>query len=77
MKPKFRLLCKKCKKFYLPDKSKLSKFGYCENFRFVKGRCKVITELGYQCQNESQFFGYCINHFLTRSLKDLVKDAKK
>ncbi|AJF62279.1 MAG: hypothetical protein QT11_C0001G0122 [archaeon GW2011_AR20] len=77
MKPRFRILCKKCKNFYLPDKSKLSKLGYCENCRLVKGRCKVITELGYQCQNESQFFGYCISHFLTRSIKDLIKDAKK
>ena len=77
MKPKFKLLCKKCKKFYLPDSTKMSKLGYCEDCRFVKGRCKVVTELGYQCHNESQFFGYCINHFLTRSVKALVKDAKK
>mgnify|MGYP001572433728 FL=1 len=77
MKQKFRLLCKKCKKFYLPDSTKLSKMGYCEDCRFVKGRCKIINELGYQCQNESQFSGYCIEHFLKRSSKDLVKDAKK
>jgi len=77
MKAKFRLLCRQCKKFYLPDNTKLSKLGYCEDCRFVKGRCKIITELGYQCNNERQFFGYCIEHFLTRNTKELVKDAKK
>jgi hypothetical protein len=77
MKQKFRLLCKKCKKFYLPDDTKISKFGYCEECRFVKERCKVITQLGYQCQNERKFAGYCMEHFLTRKTKDLIKDAKK
>ena len=76
-KVKFRLLCKKCKKFYLPDETKLSRLGYCENCRIIKGMCKVITEFGYQCKNQSQFFGYCIEHFLTRKIKDLVKDVKK
>ena len=77
MKPKFRLLCKKCKTFYLPDKTKLSRLNYCENCRTIKGRCKVTTEFGYQCKINSQVFGYCMEHFLTRSIKNLVKDAKK
>ncbi len=76
-KQKFRLLCKKCKKFYLPDETKISRLNYCENCRFVRGRCKIVTQFGYQCKNESQFSGYCMEHFLKRDTKDLVKDTKK
>ena len=76
-KVKFRVLCKKCKKFYLPDSTKVSRLGYCENCRFVRGKCKHITEFGYQCRNDSQVVGYCMEHFLKRNPKELVKDAKK
>ncbi len=76
-KPKFKLLCKKCKIFYLPDSSKLSRLGYCENCRFVKGRCKFITEIGYQCENEVEVAGYCTDHFMTLPVRELKKRAKK
>lgn len=78
-KPKFRLLCKKCKKFYLPDGTKISRFGYCENCRFIPGRCKFVTEMGYQCENQSESFGYCMDHFLKlpkAKVKELAKKLK-
>ncbi|MDO8556494.1 MAG: hypothetical protein Q7R96_04970 [Nanoarchaeota archaeon] len=76
-KRRFKFLCKKCKTFYLPDASKISKLGYCENCRMVKGRCKFITEIGYQCENEPEVTGYCTDHFLTLPIKELRKHAKK
>jgi len=76
-KPKFKRLCKKCGKFYLPDGTKIASLGYCENCRVVPGRCKFITEIGYQCQNESEVQGYCTDHFLKADMKKLKAEAKK
>lgn len=74
---KFRVLCKKCKKFYLPDRTKISRLGYCEKCRFVKGRCKFVTEIGYQCENDAEFSGYCMDHFLSMPMGKLKKVAKE
>ncbi|MAG47436.1 hypothetical protein CL617_02425 [archaeon] len=75
-KPRFKKLCVKCKKFYLPDKSKYSSIGYCKNCRNVYGRCKFVTELGYQCQNKSEAGGFCTEHFLKLPIKKIIKTIK-
>jgi hypothetical protein len=76
-KQKFKRLCKKCKKFYLPDGTKVASLGYCEKCRIVPGRCKLILKIGYQCQNAAEMFGYCKEHFLTIPMKDVKKTAEK
>ncbi|MBS3134224.1 hypothetical protein J4214_03255 [Candidatus Woesearchaeota archaeon] len=74
--PKFKKLCIRCKKYYLPDKSKYSAHGYCTSCRFVYGRCKFLTEFGYQCQNKSEAAGFCMEHFLNMPIKELIKKVK-
>jgi len=74
---KFKKLCKKCKTFYLPDKTKISRRGYCVNCRVKKGKCKFITEIGYQCENEIHMAGHCTHHFLTLPAKKLKEAGKK
>ena len=76
-KIKYKKLCKKCDKYYLPDGSKLGNFGYCENCRVRKDKCKFINELGYQCQNSPEFEGYCLHHFVATPAKKLIKTLKK
>ena len=74
---KFKILCKKCKKYYLPDGTKASRFGYCEKCRIFPGKCKELNESGYQCQEEVEFFGYCKEHFLTVPVSKLKDEARK
>ncbi|HLD12083.1 MAG TPA: hypothetical protein VJB87_00640 [Candidatus Nanoarchaeia archaeon] len=74
---KFRHLCTKCKIFYLPDETKISRQGLCEKCRIQKGKCKLITEAGYQCRNDIEVAGYCKEHFMGLSVKELKKRAKE
>ena len=76
-KIKYKKLCKKCKKYYSPDKAKMSSLGYCKDCRISKDRCKAINEFGYQCQNNPQFLGYCIHHFVKSPIRALKKEIKK
>ena len=76
-KLKFKRLCKKCGKFYLPDGTRVSSFGYCAKCRVIPGRCKFMTEMGYQCQNNPEMFGYCKEHFMTVPVKTLKDEARK
>jgi len=76
-KIKFKVLCKKCKKYFIPEKNKMSALGYCKECCFMPGKCKFITEIGYPCANESEFFGYCMEHFLKIPIKNLTKEVKK
>lgn len=74
---KYKKLCVKCKKFYIPYNAPASRQGYCTACRISPGKCKAINELGYQCQNEVEFIGYCKQHFMTKPMKELKKEAKK
>ncbi|MDO8628154.1 MAG: hypothetical protein Q7R56_00165 [Nanoarchaeota archaeon] len=74
---KFKHLCTKCKIFYLPDATKISKQGLCPKCRIQKGKCKYITEAGYQCRNDVEVAGYCKEHFMTLTKKELKKRAKE
>ena len=76
-KIKYKILCKKCKKYFMPEKSRRSNFDYCKECSFIPGKCKYITEIGYQCSNDADFFGYCIEHFLTVPIKTLTDKIKK
>ncbi|MBS3141333.1 hypothetical protein J4405_04275 [Candidatus Woesearchaeota archaeon] len=73
----FKKLCVKCKKYYLPDGSKMSQHGYCPNCRISKYKCRFINDFGYQCQNNPQFLGYCIHHFVSSPVKVLSQELKK
>ncbi|MBS3156044.1 hypothetical protein J4413_02305 [Candidatus Woesearchaeota archaeon] len=74
---KYKKLCTKCKKYYTPYNSPISRQGVCRDCRISKSKCGAINELGYQCQNEIEFFGYCKEHFLKKPLKELKKEAAK
>ncbi|MBS3153133.1 hypothetical protein J4426_01025 [Candidatus Woesearchaeota archaeon] len=74
---KYKKLCTKCKKYYAPYNSPRSRQGICRECRISKNKCKAINELGYQCQNDIEFFGYCKTHFLARPIKELKKEVKK
>ena len=76
-KIKFKVLCKKCKKFFVPEKTRMSSFGYCKECSFIPGRCKFITETGYPCSDDSEFLGYCMQHFLKIPIKEITKSVKK
>lgn len=76
-KIKFKVLCKKCKKYYMPEKTKMSSLGYCKECRFFPGKCKFITEIGYPCVNDAELFGYCVEHFLKVPIKNLTERVKK
>ena len=75
-KVKFKVLCKKCKKYFVPEKTKMSGFGYCKGCSFIPGKCKFITEIGYPCSNDAEFFDYCIQHFLKVPIKNLTSKIK-
>ena len=55
---KYKKLCTKCKKYYTPYNSPISRQGVCRDCRISKSKCGAINELGYQCQNEIEFFGW-------------------
>ncbi len=74
-KYKYKKMCNKCKKYFWPNE--LSRIGYCRDCMIVRGKCKAITEKGYQCINDAEFSGYCLHHFLTEPMKDLIKSVKK
>ena len=76
-KIKYKVLCKRCKKYFTPEKTKMSSLGYCKDCSFMPGKCKYQTETGYPCSNDSEFWGYCMEHFLKVPLKKLTDQVKK
>ena len=72
---KYKRLCPKCKKYFLPNE--MTKLGYCKECSINPNKCKMINELGYQCQNKKELFGYCLYHFLTLPLSKLKEEAKR
>jgi len=36
-----------------------------------------MNELGYQCQNDPQFLGYCLHHFISTNIEKLKKEILK
>lgn len=77
VKKGYKILCKKCKKYYLPGKTKMSSFGYCKDCSFIPGKCKYMTEIGYPCSNDAEMFGYCVEHFVKVPIKLLTDKIKK
>ena len=75
-KVRYKVLCKKCKKYFTPIKSKLSYLGYCKDCSFMPGKCKFITEIGYPCVNDAEFLGYCMEHFLKVPVTKLTSQVK-
>ena len=73
----YKKLCKKCKKYFVPYKGPHSRYGICLECRVDSGKCKAITETGYQCESKAEIFGYCNWHFLNEPIKKLIKDVKK
>ena len=76
-KIKYKKLCKKCKKFFSPEQTKMSVLGYCKECSFIPGKCRFITETGYPCGNDAEFLGYCMEHFLKVPVKILTDKIKK
>lgn len=74
---KYKIRCKKCGVFFLPYKSAQSRFGICNECRMDTGRCRALTETGYQCNEKAEVMGYCMWHFLHEPMKTLVKEVKK
>ena len=76
-KIRFRVLCRKCKKFFLPEKTKMSSLGYCKECGFFPGKCRFMMQSGYSCSNDAEFSGYCVQHFLKVPIKKLTGQVKK
>ncbi|MEK6937353.1 MAG: hypothetical protein AABW58_04760 [Nanoarchaeota archaeon] len=76
-KIKYKILCKRCKKYYSPEKTKMSYLGYCKECSFIPGKCRFMAETGYPCQNDAEMFGYCVEHFLKVPIKSLTDKIKK
>ena len=75
--PKYKIRCKKCGTFFLPYKGAQSKMSICTERRLDSGRCKALTETGYQCIEKAEVMGHCMWHFLHEPMKELVKEVKK
>lgn len=74
---KYKIRCKKCGGFYLPYKSAQSRFGICQECRLDTGKCKALTQTGYQCDEKVEVMGFCMWHFLHEPMKVLVREVKK
>ncbi|MBI2110014.1 hypothetical protein HYT58_02480, partial [Candidatus Woesearchaeota archaeon] len=73
-KIRYKKLCVKCKNYFLPDSSKQARWGYCSNCRIIPGRCKALTETGYQCSEKPTFFGFCLTHFMKEPINRLKEE---
>ncbi len=72
----YKILCKKCKKYFKPEKNKTSNFGYCKDCVFLPGKCHFINENGYPCSNDAEFASYCVEHFLKVPISKLTNKIK-
>ena len=75
--PKYKTRCKKCGTYFLPYKGAQSRFGICQECRLDTGKCKALTQTGYQCGDKAEVMGFCMWHFLHEPMKELVKEVKK